>query len=283
MRTIAHLSDLHFGRVDEATLAPLRELIIGLKPNLVAISGDLTQRARHREFAWARKFLDTLPLPQLVVPGNHDIPLHNPLSRFIQPLKRFHRYIAATADPFFQEPGLAVLGLNSARSLTTKHGRLNSRQIARIREHFCAVPAGAIKILVSHHPFHRPPGHEHERLVGGAAEALRDLGACQADLILSGHLHISHTHSSVELFEAGGHSVLLVQAGTATSVRTRGEANSFNVLRIARPHLEIVHYRWHAAHGQFEPAHVAHYRHSTRGWRPDEVQAPASEANAAKR
>ena len=101
------------------------------------------------------------------------------------------------------------------------------------------MPASAIKILVSHHPFHRPPGHEHERLVGGAAEALHDLGACQADLILSGHLHISHTHSSVELFEAGGHSVLLVQAvvagqGVAVGRRTL-VAGELAAGRLVRP------------------------------------------------
>ncbi|MES2900668.1 MAG: metallophosphoesterase, partial [Pseudomonadota bacterium] len=91
MRTLVHLSDLHFGKVDETLLAPLRELIIRLAPDVLVVSGDLTQRAKSEQFEQARAYLDTLPCPQIIVPGNHDISLYNVFRRFLQPLTRYKR------------------------------------------------------------------------------------------------------------------------------------------------------------------------------------------------
>src|SRR3954470_9400307 len=98
MRTLVHLSDLHFGRVDPALLDPLRELVQALAPDLVVVSGDLTQRARTEQFEAARGWLDSLPGPQIIVPGNHDIALYNVFRRFVHPLKRYKRYITDELD-----------------------------------------------------------------------------------------------------------------------------------------------------------------------------------------
>src|SRR5258705_9934060 len=122
MRTIVHLSDLHFGRVDHDLLDPLIQSVVAIKPDLVAVSGDLTQRARSHQFREARAFLDRLPQPQIVVPGNHDVPLHNVFSRFLQPLEKYRRYITVDLQPFFTDEEIAVLGVNTARSLTIKGG-----------------------------------------------------------------------------------------------------------------------------------------------------------------
>src|SRR5437868_15414983 len=118
MRTIVHLSDLHFGRVDPALLDPLRELVRSIVPNVVVVSGDLTQRAKSEEFEAARAWLDTLPGPQIIVPGNHDISLYNVFRRFVQPLERYKRYITDDLDPMYVDEEIAVLGVNTARSLT---------------------------------------------------------------------------------------------------------------------------------------------------------------------
>src|SRR4051794_10715719 len=138
MRRILHLSDIHFGRVDESLLAPLSEIARTLEPHLVAVSGDLTQRARTAEFQAAKAFLDTLPRPQIVVPGNHDIPLHNLLERFRNPLSKFRRYITPDLSPSYIDDEVAVVGVNTARSLVIKGGRINESQIAWVREKFCA-------------------------------------------------------------------------------------------------------------------------------------------------
>src|SRR6185369_12841939 len=99
MRTLAHLSDLHFGRVDSAILNPLVKTIQALKPDLVAVSGDLTQSARSEQFKEAREFLDALPSPQIVVPGNHDVPLHNVFARFATPFENYRRWISDNLEP----------------------------------------------------------------------------------------------------------------------------------------------------------------------------------------
>ncbi|HEX9172967.1 MAG TPA: metallophosphoesterase, partial [Telluria sp.] len=133
MRTLVHLSDLHFGRVDPALLDPLRELVHRIAPDVVVVSGDLTQRARSGQFEAARAWLDTLPGPQVIVPGNHDISLYNVFRRFVKPLERYKRYITDDLDPIYIDEEIAVLGVNTARSLTFKDGRVNDRQVDQIR------------------------------------------------------------------------------------------------------------------------------------------------------
>src|SRR5215203_3586099 len=107
MRTIVHLSDLHFGRVNPAILQPLLESVCAAKPHLVAISGDLTQRARTEEFKAAREYLDAIPFPRIVVPGNHDVPLYNVLSRFLRRLDLYRRFISDDLAPFYGDEEIA--------------------------------------------------------------------------------------------------------------------------------------------------------------------------------
>ena len=120
MRTLVHLSDLHFGRVDAALLAPLRALVERLEPDVVVVSGDLTQRARSGQFQQARVFLDSLPGPQIVVPGNHDVPLYNVFSRFLTPLVKYRRHVTDDLSPEYVDEEIAVLGINTARSLRSR-------------------------------------------------------------------------------------------------------------------------------------------------------------------
>ena len=133
MRVLAHLSDLHFGRVDEALVGPLQAVLAQLRPHLVVVTGDLTQRARSAQFRSARAFLDALPARHLVVPGNHDVPLYDITRRFLRPLARYRRYIG-DVEPLYVDEEVAVAGVNTARSLTVKGGRINAEQLARIRE-----------------------------------------------------------------------------------------------------------------------------------------------------
>src|SRR5436309_7341748 len=131
-RTLVHLSDIHFGRVDPALIDPLLDAVRRLAPDVVVVSGDLTQRARTGEFQEARAFLDRLPQPRIVVPGNHDVPLYNLYGRFVEQLARYRRHITDDLEPSYIDDEIAVLGTNTARSLTWKGGRVNGRQIARI-------------------------------------------------------------------------------------------------------------------------------------------------------
>jgi 3',5'-cyclic AMP phosphodiesterase CpdA len=265
MRTVVHLSDIHFGRLDPATVPPLREAISRLTPDLLAVSGDLTQRARRVEFAEAKTFLESLPFKRLVVPGNHDVPLYNVFTRFFTPLARYRQAITEDLSPVYRDEEMIVVGVNTARSWTLGEGRINAAQVDQIVTHLSGVAHDLIRIVVTHHPFDLPEGVSEARLVGRATMAMSQLSDAGADLFLAGHLHISHIGHTAERYEIGGHSALVVQAGTV-STRSRGEQPSFNVLRIQRPHIAVARMVWDDSQRSFSEAAAHHYRHGDRGW-----------------
>lgn len=265
MRTLVHLSDLHFGRVDAALLEPLAAKVHGLSPHLVVVSGDLTQRAKPAQFRQARAFLDRLPGPQLVVPGNHDVPLYNVLRRFFRPLDAYMRHISRDLEPVRIDGEIAVVGVNTARSAAFKGGRINQQQMARVRELLRPLPPQVAKIVVTHHPFDLPPGRDSRQLVGRAREAMQLFARCGADILLSGHLHESHASDTRLRYRIDDFAALVVQAGTATSTRGRGEANSFNVLHIDHPRVRVERFAW--AGSDFEPQDSAMYEQGSGGWR----------------
>jgi 3',5'-cyclic AMP phosphodiesterase CpdA len=268
MRTIVHLSDLHFGRLDPRVVSPLVAAVDAVAPDLVAVSGDLTQRARRGQFADARAFLETLRFPRLVVPGNHDVPLFDVATRLVRPLARYRRFVAEDVEPIFADEEMVVIGLNSARSLTFGRGRLNARQIGRARERLREAPSKAIKIIVTHHPFDLPDDYDPKHLVGRAQMAMTELASVGADLFLAGHLHVSHIGRTAERYQVAGHCALVVQAGTI-STRQRGEANSFNVLRLQRPAITVERRTWDDKEQSFVQSALRQFTHSDGGWTED--------------
>lgn len=265
MRTIAHLSDIHFGSVDFDLLDPLRATLESVRPDLVVVSGDLTQRAKLEQFHAARAFLATLPKPQVVVPGNHDVPLYRVVERFVSPLRNYKQVLGDDVEPTFIDDEIAVVGVNTARSLVFKGGRINRAQMDRIRAIFCGLPDSVTKVVVSHHPFNVPEGSDEARqIVGRAGKALAHLAGCGADLFLSGHLHEASVTRIADRYDIAGVHALVVQAGTATSRRTRGTPNTFNVLRTARARITIDRYAWKQA--AFERDATETYHHDGEGW-----------------
>lgn len=265
MRTIVHVSDIHFGRIDPATVQPLRDAIARATPDLVAVSGDLTQRARRREFAAAKEFLESLPFDRLVVPGNHDVPLYNVVTRFTAPLARYRDAITHDLSPVHRDDEMIVVGVNTARAWTWGEGRINARQVDDVVAHLSGAPRDLIRIVVTHHPFDLPEEVREERLLGRATMAMAKLSAAGADLFLAGHLHISHIGHTAERYQVAGHSALVVQAGTV-STRSRGEQPSFNVLRIQRPEISVARLVWDQTAGAFSETAESRYRHTEGGW-----------------
>ncbi|MFZ4876757.1 metallophosphoesterase family protein [Janthinobacterium sp. Mn2066] len=266
MRTIVHLSDLHFGRVDAALLAPLRALVERLEPDVVVVSGDLSQRARSAEFIAARHFLDSLPGPQIVVPGNHDVPLYNVFSRFLTPLRQYRQHVTHDLSPEYVDDEIAVLGINTARSLTFKDGRISHEQIAALRARLGQLPQGLTRIIVTHHPFDLPPNFNLKDLVDRAPLALAMFAECGVDLLLAGHLHASVAGNTAERYKIDGYAALMVQAGTATSTRGRGESNSFNVLRIDSSCIRVERYSWNDESRDFEKVSTEAFARSGGVW-----------------
>lgn len=265
MRALIHLSDLHFGRVDPAILAPLVQFIGEVKPDLVAVSGDLTQRARTEEFIAAREFLAAIPFPQIVVPGNHDVPLHNLFSRFARTLDRYRRYITRDLQPVFSDAEIVVAGVNTARALTWKDGRISRWQLEKLRATLQMAPPDRTKIVVTHHPFDLPAGASG-RVVGRSRLAMKTLADCRVDLLLAGHFHIADTSQTAKRYKMPGYSGIIVSSGTSTSTRGRGQPNSLNVIQIDRPNLTIERRTWRPASGLFDVLSVEFFRHTSEGW-----------------
>lgn len=231
MTRLIHLSDLHFGAHDPEMVAGVERKIDDAAPDLVVISGDFTQRARTEQFQEACRFLERLREAGhevLAVPGNHDVPLYDVFRRFLSPLTRYMRYIDDTLCPMLEIPGATVLGINTARSFTFKDGRINEEQIRFIQETFERTDPNATRVLVTHHPlFALQVGESVTRAVGRSELALDAIGEAGVDMLLAGHNHDASVHSARDLVTRAG-PALVVQAGTATSMRVREQSQSFN-------------------------------------------------------
>jgi 3',5'-cyclic AMP phosphodiesterase CpdA len=244
MRTIAHISDVHFGKIDERIAEALLAELNADPPSVMVVSGDMTQRARIEQYKPAGEFLKRLPRPLIVVPGNHDVPLWNVFRRVFLPLQRYRRYITTDMYPQYRDDELMVLGVNSARSFTRLSGWLSRRQIRTIAQRFSQAPPGATRVLVTHHPFiptsKRPDGD----VILRGTPTLLALESARIDVLLAGHLHIAY-HDEVRRYHAGTkHSLISIQAGTATSTRLRGEPNAYNRITIERDHVHVSVRAW---------------------------------------
>lgn len=262
MARLVHISDLHFGRTRPELLRPLIAEVNALGADLVAISGDLTQRAWSSQFRAARAFLDRLEAPVLVVPGNHDVPRGNLFERVVLPWRRYRKWITADLEPAFTGDEMAVLGLNTVNPLAWQRGRIGGSALRRVARAFEEVD-DKVRIVVAHHPLEQRPT-DTKALMDGAARAAAAFAESGVDIVLTGHLHAWRAEPFAARTDRRG--VLQVHAGTGLSTRLRGEENDFNLLTVRAD--EVVVERYAAGYGAetFEPVHRAAFRSDSRGW-----------------
>ncbi|CCG40906.1 metallophosphoesterase family protein [Magnetospirillum molischianum] len=254
MRTVAHLSDLHFGRTDPRLVGALLADLDRTQPDLVAISGDLTQRARSNQFAEARAFLDRLTPPVVLVPGNHDLsPLYRPLNRLLRPRDKFNRHLPRHTFPsVWRDQSLIAIGLDSTRPLRWKSGALTDTHLDELDRLLANIAPDVARMVFLHHPpAAASGGHPYEALI-----------AHGIDVVLSGHAH--HTRVEPIIAPTGG-ALVLVQASTACSTRLRGESNGYCLIRLDRHLIEVTVQGWNGDH--FHP--MRHHRFIKQGadWR----------------
>lgn len=255
MTRLVHLSDLHFGRARPELLDPLVEAVNGLAPDLVAISGDFTQRARRWQFRMAREFIDRLEPPVLSVPGNHDVPLENLPLRLIAPFLGYRRWISTTLEPVFVKDGTTVVGLNTVNPYVWQSGKVGRKMV----EHACDAFEGrehTVRVIVAHHPFEHGPEDE-KKPMRGAADAIDELARCGADIVLTGHLHTWRAEPFAE--RSGRRGAVQVHAGTGLSTRLRGEENDFNLLTVTGRRLLVERYAVAADAAKFRKAGEARF------------------------
>jgi 3',5'-cyclic AMP phosphodiesterase CpdA len=243
MKIVAHVSDLHFGteepRVVEGLLADLHGVA------LLAVSGDLTQRATAAQFEACRAFLDRVPAPSLVVPGNHDVPLYDVFHRFTDPLGRYRRHFADDVEPTYRDDELAFVGVATAHGLTRKGGRITREQAERVRARL-ADAGPRWRAVVAHHPFVLPRGDDEDEAVRGGTDALAIFREARVEVLLTGHLHVARLPDEAG-FQSEDRTLIALHAGSSLSTRLRGEANGYNRLTFDGDVLTIAHRLWDGA------------------------------------
>lgn len=257
MTHIVHLSDPHFGAEAPRLVAPLLAAVRALAPDLVVVSGDLTQRARPGQFAAAARFIADIPAPVLVTAGNHDVPLYDVRLRFFDPWRGWRRGVGRELEPVFENDALVVVALNTANPLAWKNGKITGAQVRRVAQAFAGAGARR-RVVVMHHPLQGPP--DEQPALAGAGAALAGLVAAGAEVVLSGHLHATFVTPL-----SGAQGILSVQAGTCLSWRVRGDGNAFNALRFVPDGLILAHHRA-GADGRFAADAQTALMRNASGW-----------------
>jgi len=232
-------------------------------PSLLVMSGDFTQRARPSQFNQAADFLRRLPQPQLVVPGNHDVPW-SPIRRVFFPLTRYEQFITQDFFPSFQDKELFVLGVNTARSFTRTSGWIDKPQMLHIQAKMAAVPPGVFKVLVTHHPFIPAPRKPRADIVLGARSALARMEDLGIDVLLAGHLHMAYQDDVRAHHKSAVRSILSIQSGTAISTRRRGEPNAYNWITMSQDLVTVAVRAWNGI--AFEESLVTRYERYDHQW-----------------
>ncbi len=255
MRSLLHISDVHFGPKHLPRVAAgVHALVEARRPDLVVISGDLTQRAKAEQFRAARAFVDRLPVPSIAIPGNHDVPLWRVWERAFDPFGAYAKHFSPELEPVYRDDSLLVVGINSAFNWTRKDGRIRLRRLLEVRDLFAATPESVFKVVTVHHHLVPPPNFGSQRVLANAFEAIDLFSRAGVDLVLSGHQHQSFIASSEEFYSEGRPPVLIVHTGTTTSSRGRAaerEKNTCNWISFDDRKIVVSQLRWHEALGGF--------------------------------
>ncbi|BAO81805.1 predicted phosphohydrolase [Serpentinimonas raichei] len=233
MSLVLQVSDTHFGTEQPPVVEALVALAQQQRPDLLLLSGDITQRARPAQFRAARAFMERLGAPLLAVPGNHDIPLLDLWTRLRRPYARYLAAFGPELEPLHSSPELLVLCLNTTRPWRHKHGEVSAAQIERVAQRLEAATAAQLRVVVVHQPVAVIRSSDVVNLLRGHEAALQRWAAAGADLVLGGHIHLPY----VRAVDGLARPLWAVQAGTAVSARVReGLPNSVNLLRWGAPH-----------------------------------------------
>lgn len=232
MSCLLQISDPHFGTEQPEVLQALERLAHALAPELVVLSGDITQRATVAQFAAARAFADRLGAPVLAIPGNHDIPLFQLAARVFAPYARYRRAFGDDLEPVFDSPRWLVAAVNTTRWYRHEDGAVSPAQVERVARLLEAASPTQLRVVVTHQPVMVTRTRDLGNRLHGREEAVARWCAAGADMILGGHIHLPFVRPLHDAFAGCARTAWAIQAGTAVSRRVRaGHPNSINVVR----------------------------------------------------
>jgi 3',5'-cyclic AMP phosphodiesterase CpdA len=257
MSVLLQISDPHFGTERPPVVEALIRLSAELSADVVVLSGDITQRARSRQFAAAAAFVRRLAVPRiLAIPGNHDIPLFDLVTRLVEPYREYKRTFGDDLEPTFSADDCLVLGVNSTRRYRHTDGEISDEQRERVAGQLRRASPVQLRVVVTHQPVFVPRESEIHNVAHGSDRAVRAWCEAGADLILSGHIHLPFVLPLHEVVGTLPRPLWAVNAGTAISSRTRRDAgNSVNVLRTSgtEPRVcTVEQWTFSGRHGAFE-------------------------------
>jgi 3',5'-cyclic AMP phosphodiesterase CpdA len=255
---LLHVSDPHFGTEQPPVVLALHRLARELAPDVLVLSGDITQRARRAQFEAARRFVDDFGIAtSLVIPGNHDIPLFDAWTRAFNPYRGFRRAFGGELEPQLDTAGLRIVSVRTTRRWRHKHGQVDAAQIERVAERMRDADPDHLRVVVVHQPMHVPRPQDEENLLRNAGAAARAWSQAGVDLVLGGHIHLPYVLPMSQRYEGLSRELWCVQAGTAVSSRVREEApNSVNVIDhvAGADSCEVVRWDFESATARFAAA-----------------------------
>ena len=228
---IIQISDPHFGTTTEAKKQALLDSIHEIEPNLILLSGDITQRATEEQFHEARAFVEKLaPIDVITVPGNHDISLWNVAKRLLNPYGDFKHAFGGKLDHRWAKGSIEVIGLNSTSSFRHTQGDLLDADFEKLKSFS---PDTSVRLLMFHHPMDCAKHIDSKNLLKNSSIALKRFEEANIDIILGGHVHDPLARLSDKRYEGITRPIILSVAGTCLSSRTRYAApNSFNFIDV---------------------------------------------------
>lgn len=237
MIRLFHASDLHFGREDAEAIRWFAERINAERPDAVIITGDLTYRARQREFEAAAAWLSEIRVPATIEPGNHDLPYFNPIARFFAPYKRHKRLMRSIENPL-DVPRVTLVPLRTTSRaqwrLNWSWGVVRPLSLQRALKTLEEAPTDHLKLVLCHHPLIETEAAVKYSPTRGGQKALDALVLAGADAVLSGHIHDPFD----DRYQPSRRAVRLIGAGTL-SERVRTTRPSFNELQFEAGTLHV--------------------------------------------